>query len=143
MAKEIRFVDQPERLDGFRVVSDGEEIRQALIAGESVMHWEYGNSMFPILKSGEYCLIRPAAPSDVNIGDPVFCTFKGKYHMVHRCTDKYERDGVTFCQISTTDGRVYGWTNEIWGVAESTNVFQEWTAEIQATLEASMQKEAN
>ena len=143
MAKEIRFVNRPHDVDGYRVVDDGEEIKQALLNGETVMHWEFGNSMFPFLKSGEYCLIHPInSPDEVNVGNPVFCTFKGAYHMVHRCTDKYERDGITYYQISTTDGRVYGWTNEVWGVAESTNVFQEWTDELQRVFSQSSSEES-
>jgi hypothetical protein len=144
MAKEMRFVNRPDTLDGLRVVDDGEDILQALQNGETVMHWEFGNSMFPYLKSGEYCKIRPIASIDeVNIGDAVFCTFRGAYHMVHQCTNKYERDGHVYCQISTTSGTVYGWTDEVWGIAESTNVFQEWTAEMQAALEETKHQEAN
>lgn len=143
MANELRQVNRPAEVDGYRVVDDGEEIRQALVNGESVMHWEAGNSMFPILKHMEYCLIRPIkSPDEVMVGEPVFCTFHGQYHMVHRCTDKYERNGVTYFQISTTDGRVYGWTNEVWGVAQSTNVFQVWTDEMQAEYEESKRESA-
>ena len=120
-----RIVNGPEKLDGFRVVSNGTEILDALRNGETVMHWETGDSMFPILMSREYCKIRPLGEGEeANVGDAVFCTFNGKYHMVHRCSDKYNRNGRVYYQISTTGGEVYGWTSEVWGVAESTDIFQ-------------------
>ena len=135
MAK-IRIVNEPKEIDGLRVIEDGEEMKQALLNGETIMHWEAGNSMAPILMHLEYCKIRPIkSVEEVNIGDPVFCSFRGQYHMVHRCTDKYVRDGVTYFQISSTSGTVYGWTQEVWGIAESTNVFQEWTKEMQEAVE--------
>lgn len=120
-----QFVDNPPEINGIRVVQDGIEIYKALITGETVYHWEFGNSMFPILMSGEYCKIRPIMdPHEVNVGDAVFCSFQGKYFMVHRCVDKFERDGIVWFKIATTGDAVYGWTHEVFGIAESTNIFQ-------------------
>ena len=59
MKEEIILNNQPKDIDGFRVVQEGEEIFKALQNGETVMHWESGNSMFPILKNREYCKIIP------------------------------------------------------------------------------------
>jgi len=121
-----RIVNQPKEIDGFRVVQDGFEMMKALVTGETIMHWESGNSMFPILMSEEYCKIRPVTdPNEVNVGDAVFCSFRGQYFMVHRCIDKVERDDTIWFKIGTTGSMIYGWTNEVYGIAESTNIFQE------------------
>jgi len=121
-----KYVNNPPEIDGIRVVQDGLDIMKALVTGETVLHWEFGNSMFPILMSGEYCKIRPITnPNEVNIGDPVFCSFQGQYFMVHRCIDKVERDGAMWFKIGTTGNTVYGWTDEVYGIAEPTNIFQE------------------
>lgn len=133
MKKEI-FVDNPETIDGFKVVNDENEILKCLQNNETIMHYEFGNSLFPILKSGEYCRIRPTKPKDVRKGDPVFCSFnyihpethtEEKAYMVHRCTDIYNRDGVLYFKIETTDGYCYGWTKDVYGIAKSTNIFQQ------------------
>ena len=55
--KEI--VNQPKELKGYRVVQDGDDIMKALMDGETVMHWESGYSMYPLLSHLEYCKISP------------------------------------------------------------------------------------
>ena len=99
MKKEI--VNQPEEINGIKVVQDEKEILSALQNGEEVMHYEFGNSLFPILKGGEYCRIIPIGKITVGInkefiiGKPVFCHFVyplkeggyGDFYMVHRCTE--------------------------------------------------------
>lgn len=132
MAKEI--VNSPDTLKGYRVVQDEREIMEALSNGETVMHWESGNSMFPLLKNMEYCRISPVNINELQdkksiVGKPVFCHFVypgyGDCYMVHRCTDMYERDGETYFKIESTDNQVFGWTQDIYGIAESTNIFQD------------------
>lgn len=44
-----RYVDSPKEIDGIRVVQDDLGILEALKRGETVLHWESGNSMYPIL----------------------------------------------------------------------------------------------
>lgn len=133
--KKETFVDNPETIDGFKVVNDENEILKCLQNNETIMHYEFGDSLFPILKSGEYCRIRPTKPKDVRKGDPVFCSFdyihpethtEEKAYMVHRCTDIYNRDGVLYFKIETTGGYCYGWTKDVYGIAESTNIFQQF-----------------
>ena len=71
-----RIVNEPQEIDGLRVVQDSEEIYRALKQGETVMHWESGSSMFPILMHLEYCRIRPLQEGEEpNAGDAVFCSF--------------------------------------------------------------------
>ena len=141
MKKEI--VNEPKELQGYRVVQDGEEIFKALQNGETVMHWESGYSMHPLLMHMEYCKIHPVKDyHEVNTGNPVFCKFnyfdkdEGKYKdifMVHRCTEIFVRGGEPYFKIEGTDGTVFGWTKDVYGVAERTNVFQDesvlWNSE--------------
>jgi len=140
MKREI--VNEPKEVKGFRVVQDGKEIMEALKKGETVMHWEAGNSMMPLLMHMEYCKISPIDKVfetinikgwDYFVGKPVFCHFKytlkeggfGDFYMVHRCTEVYERDGEVYFRIEGTDGTHFGWTKDVYGVAESTGVFQD------------------
>ena len=133
--KEI--VNQPKELQGYRVVQDGEEIYKALQNKETVMHWEAGNSMYPLLMHMEYCKIRPVEKHQVKQGDPVFCGFLYRdkedgqiktAYMVHRCTEVFVRGGEYYFKIEGTDGTVFGWTQDVYGVAERTNVFQDENA---------------
>lgn len=132
MKREMIFVNQPDKISGLRVVQDGQEIADALAKGEEVMHWESGDSMFPILVNMEYCHIKPCKPSDVKVGDAVFCAFgyqdavgnTVKAHMVHRVGDIVERDETLWFKIVDTETTCFGWTNEVLGLAYSTNIFQ-------------------
>jgi len=132
MKEEIILNNQPKDIDGFRVVQEGEEIFKALQNGETVMHWESGNSMFPILKNREYCKIIPANKDEIRPGMPVFCKFlyrteegfTASLYMVHRCTEIYNRDGELYFKIEGTNGTLFGWTPDVYGIAESTNIFQ-------------------
>ena len=123
------IVDNPKEVNGFRVVQDEYEIAVALSNGETVMHWERGTSMYPILMDAEYCKISPVKKENVKVGDAVFCCFldeeRTPYFMVHRCTEIYNRDGELFFKIEGTTGQIFGWTPEVLGIAESTNVFNE------------------
>jgi len=139
MKKEI--VNEPKEINSYRVVQDGKEIMDALKSGETVMHWESGYSMHPIISHMEYCKITPlekvferinAKGWDYFVGKPVFCHFvyplkeggHGDFYMVHRCTEVYERDGEIYYRIDSTDGTCFGWTKDVYGIAESTGIFQ-------------------
>ena len=136
MRREI--VNNPKELCGLRVVQDSKEIMEALKNGETVMHWESGYSMHPLLSHLEYCKIIPIEKANVIgkdyfVGKPVFCHFKYRtnegvyedFYMVHRCTEVYTRDDETYYRIDGTDGTHFGWTKDVYGVAESTGVFQD------------------
>jgi len=131
---EREIVNEPKELQGYRVVQDGEEICKALQNGETVMHWEAGYSMHPLLMHMEYCKIQPIEKHKVNAGDPVFCKFDyfdkedGKYkeaYMVHRCTEVFVRNDEWYFKIEGTDGTFFGWTKDVYGKADRTNVFQD------------------
>jgi hypothetical protein len=135
----MRIVNEPDTIDGLRVVQDNEEIAEALRHGETVYHWEAGDSMKPLINHMEYCKIipmkLPVANKEFIIGKPVFCHFVYKteqgyqdFYMVHRCTEIYVRDGEQYFKIEGTDGTVFGWTKDVYGWAESTGIFQDEVA---------------
>lgn len=102
-------------------------MEKALSEGKSVLHWEEGNSLYPIIKSREYCLVKPIKNiDDVNVGDCVFCIVRG-YHMIHRVTDiiTHENEGKWF-KIGDTWDTTFGWTRNILGIATSTGYFKKY-----------------
>ena len=137
------IVNEPKELEGFRVVQDGAEIMEALSNGETVMHWESGYSLHPLISHMEYCKITPIDKiyeriniegNNFFVGKPVFCRFVYKdkesgyprdIFMVHRCTEVYERDGERYFRIESTDGTHFGWTTDVYGIAENTGIFQD------------------
>jgi hypothetical protein len=141
----MRVVNKPTEIDGIRVVQDSEEIADALRHGETVYHWEAGDSMSPMLRHMEYCKIVPVAhPDDVKEGDAVFCKLNGDqnpllhYYMVHQVWQKanFGHDGKTWFKIGSTMTTIFGWSSEVLGKAYGTDIFQEITPEIRAEWEA-------
>lgn len=136
----MRFVDQPKEIDGFRVVQDSEEIAEALRNGETVYHWEFGDSLAPLIRSGEYCRIEPVGADEVKEGDAVFCKLNSDanplfhYYMVHQVWQKanFGHDGKTWYKIGSTMTTIFGWSSEVLGKAYGTDIFQEVTDEIRA-----------
>ena len=127
----MRIVDNPTVIDGIQVVNDGTEILHHLINGQTVLHWESGHSMHPILKDREYCRIEPCVgrEEEVKVGDPVFCVLpygENKYTMVHMvsCISDKCADGKRYYQISSTRGEIFGWTSELYGIAYGTDIFE-------------------
>jgi cell wall-associated NlpC family hydrolase len=72
---------------------------------------EKGNSMVPLIKSGQKHILEPIKIEDVQVGDIVFCKVKGSY-FTHLVTAKNDKKGV---QISNNHGYVNGWTKQVWG----------------------------
>ena len=127
----MTVVDNPKQIEGIKVLDDYAEIAEELIKGNEVYHWEAGDSMDPILKNMEYCKITPIKSIDeVKLGDPVFCKLMAydgsEYFMVHMVSlisDKGS-DGNKWFQIGSTVGDIYGWTQDIYGIARGTGIFQ-------------------
>ena len=134
----MRFVNNPELLDGIRVVQDYEEIANALENNETVYHWEYGDSMYPMLRHMEYCKICPLEQGkEIKPGDAVFCKIKDKftgmeYYMVHIVleTADFGHDGKKWYKIGSTGTTVFGWTTDILGIAYGTDIFQLMTKDM-------------
>jgi hypothetical protein len=139
----MRIVNEPQEIDGIRVVQDGEEIANALRHGETVYHWEAGDSMTPIIRHMEYCKIIPCNPIDINRGDAVFCrivdpnTNEG-YYMVHQVWEisNCSHDHRRWFKIGSTGTSIFGWSCEVLGKAYGTDIFQEVTQEIRDQWEA-------
>ncbi len=84
---------------------------EKLLAGETIISKEPGNSMLPILKSRQPVRIAPATWEQVEVGDIVYCKVRGNTY-THRVTAKNDARG---CQISHNKGHVNGWTKQVYG----------------------------
>jgi len=124
MEKRI-IVGDVEEIDGIRVVQDYGLIMEAIKNKETVYHWEWGNSLAPLINNGEFCKIEPCAPIDVKRGDAVFCVLYDKFAMVHLVLEisRCGYNGELWFKIGSTDGEVYGWTQDVYGIARGTNIF--------------------
>jgi hypothetical protein len=136
-----KIVNEPKEIDGVRVVQDSWEIAEALKNGETVLHWEAGTSMQPLINHMEYCKITPCVPIDVKRGDAVFCILDDgmghEYPMVHQVweiSDASHTNELWF-KIGSTMSTIFGWTKKVYGIAKGTNIYQEITPEIRASWE--------
>lgn len=122
----MRIVNDPKIIDGLRVVQDENEIAKALENGETVMHWELGNSMAPIIRNAEYCKISPLNGTEVKRGDAVFCKMDEDYYMVHQVIEISDSgyDGKKWYKIGSTNSTIFGWTQDVLGIAKGTDIFQ-------------------
>ena len=142
----MRIVNEPTEIDGVRVVQDNDEIEQALKNGERVYHWEFGDSMSPLINNREYCLIRPCVPAEVKRGDAVFCVMSDgyghRYGMVHQVWEISDAShtGELWFKIGSTGTSIFGWTKEVYGIAKGTDIFQEFTEEMRIALEKEKEK---
>ena len=85
---------------------------ERLQSGESFITSEKGNSMVPLIKSGQDHMLEPATWEEVEVGDIAYCKVKGNWY-THIVTAKNEKRG---CQISNNQGYVNGWTKAVYGV---------------------------
>lgn len=79
--------------------------------GETFITSEKGNSMTPIIKSGQKHKLAPIKLKDVNVGDIVFCKVKGNFY-THLVKAKNEKKG---CLIGNNKGGTNGWTKQVFG----------------------------
>lgn len=84
--------------------------RERLENGETFVTSEKGNSMIPLIKSGQKHKLAPTTLEQVEVGDIVYCKVKGNYY-THLVTAKGDK-GV---QISNNHGYVNGWTKQVYG----------------------------
>lgn len=78
--------------------------------GETIKTSEKGNSMVPLIKSGQEHILAPATWEQAEIGDMVFCRVKGN-HYTHLVKAKSERGLL----IGNNHGRINGWTKAVFG----------------------------
>jgi hypothetical protein len=84
---------------------------ERLLNGESFITSEKGNSMTPILKSGEDHKLVPATWEEVEVDDIVYCKVKG-YFYTHLVKAKNDEKG---CLIGNNKGGTNGWTKAVYG----------------------------
>lgn len=82
-----------------------------LKAGETFITSEKGNSMVPLIYSGQKHRLAPITLDKVKIGDVVFCKVRGNYytHLVKAI------DPVRGCLIGNNRGHINGWTKNVFG----------------------------
>lgn len=104
-------------LNGIPIIQDELEAMKELLHGKTITRYEFGDSMFPILLSGEYAILTPISNlNEIKIGDAVFCDVMG-YLMTHKVIDK---ENNNFLIGPTNPSNVaYGWTNKIYAIATS------------------------
>ena len=84
---------------------------ERLQKGETFVTSEKGNSMVPLIKSGQEHRLAPANCMTVEKGDIVYCKVNGRFY-THLVKAKKE-DGS--CQIGNNKGGINGWTKQIYG----------------------------
>jgi hypothetical protein len=77
---------------------------------ETFITSEKGNSMTPIIKSGQDHKLAPVELKDCNVDDIVFCKVKGHYY-----THLVKGKGVRGLLIGNNKGGINGWTKQVYG----------------------------
>ena len=86
-------------------MSDGSKTHvQLLLEGQTIKFRPHGNSMVPIVYSGQLVTVSPVF-RDIEVGDVVLCKVNGR-QMLHKVT-AIGSDGRY--QISNNHGHVNGW----------------------------------
>jgi hypothetical protein len=82
----------------------------ALQEGKTFETSEKGNSMTPLIQSGQKHTLSPITLEECEIGDIVFCKVKGRYftHIVKAKSEK----GLL---IGNNHGHINGWTKQVFG----------------------------
>ena len=84
---------------------------ERLQAGETFTTSEKGNSMVPLIMSGQEHVLEPATLSEVAVGDIVYCKVKGSFY-THLVKAVEPTKGVL---IGNNKGGVNGWTRQVFG----------------------------
>jgi len=80
--------------------------------GKTIVTSEKGNSMVPLIKSGQKHKVKPITIEDVSVGDIVYCKVKGNFY-THLVKAKNDDKG---CLIGNNKGGINGWTKNIYGL---------------------------
>ena len=78
---------------------------------ETFITSEKGNSMIPLIKSGQHHKLAPATWQEVEVGDIAYCKVAGRFY-THLVKAKNEQRGV---QIGNNKGGINGWTKQVYG----------------------------
>ena len=86
--------------------------QERLAAGETFVTSEKGNSMTPLIMSGQKHVLEPVPGLDsVKVGDIVYCKVHGRFftHLIKAI------DPIKGAQIGNNHGHINGWTKNIYG----------------------------
>lgn len=122
----VKYVKNPTTVHGIKVVNNIEQAVEELKKGHTIARFEFGDSMMPILKNGEYGIATPIQNlNEVSVGDAVVCEVNGHLmtHMVVLISESHAE--TPYFLIGSTWMNFYGWTNKIYGIVKGTNVCQE------------------
>lgn len=92
-------------------MSRNAQIAERLTKGETVEWRPKGNSMRPLIKSGQLVTVEPCKLEDTKSGDVVFCKVNGRFFL-HLVRIK-AADGRVM--ISNNNGHDNGWTRTVYG----------------------------
>lgn len=113
-----------------KIVDTISETVNELLKGNVVARYEFGDSMEPLLYSGEYCVLVPKQQTTIEVGDAVFCEVDGYYmtHMVMMISNvqgepMYLIGSPNYNRISNTFP-IYGWTKNVYAKALGTQIFK-------------------
>lgn len=84
---------------------------EKLLAGETIISKEPGNSMTPLIESRQPVEITPTTWEKVETGDIVYCKVRGSFY-THLVKAKNDKRGV---QIGNNHGHINGWTKTVFG----------------------------
>jgi hypothetical protein len=84
---------------------------EKLLAGETIISKEPGNSMLPLIKSRQPVKIEPSSWEKVEVGDIVYCKVHGHIY-THLVKAKDANKGVL---IGNNHGHDNGWTKIVYG----------------------------
>lgn len=79
--------------------------------GETFVTSEKGNSMVPLIKSGQEHKLSPANWEDCEKDDIVYCKVKGNFY-THLVKSKNDEKGLL---IGNNKGNINGWTKQVYG----------------------------
>lgn len=84
---------------------------EKLVAGESFITSEKGNSMLPLIKSGQEHMLSPITWEECVEGDIVYCKVKRSFY-THLVKGINNEKGVL---IGNNKGNINGWTKQVYG----------------------------
>jgi len=82
--------------------------------GETFITNEKGNSMAPLIKSGQKHELAPAKWEDCKKGNIVYCKVRGRFY-THLVKAKNDDKGLL---IGNNKGRTNGWTKLVYGIVK-------------------------
>lgn len=103
----------PLEIDGIDVIQNELMAVNCLKRGQAITRFEFGDSMEPFLKSGQFCKLIPLSDNDVvEVGDIVFSMVNGMAN-THMVGMKKQVNDEMYYLIVTSDWHIIGWTNTI------------------------------